>query len=270
MIGKWWKMLFWFFVSKIEDVCRFSCSKGRVLPCCTCKLSKIQPVPPRRKWSGWIIIQSNWRMWEEWKYRANPKKIEEETCWPPHEFLRVEGNWITCVLFQNIFFWSDDWGYTWHCLRNHQKIESIPYRFPKYWISHWENQTNKSSTRQIQIFEKKSTKPTTSPSRSLGQVAWRSAWNERSPGQSWPPPDSPASISDPQEDRKVMKSHIQHPTWMWWMKVLLSFSISVFGMTGIMCALVILFYANKNMQDTQMCCVNARWSHGKQSLATMS
>ena len=180
------------FCLKIEDVCRFSCSKGPVLPCCTCKFSKIQPVPPRRKWSGWIIIQSNWRMWEEWKYRANPKKIEEETCWPPHEFLRVEGNWITCVLFQNIFFWSDDWGYTWHCLRNHQKIESIPYRFPKYWISHWENQTNKSSTRQIQIFEKKSAKPTTSPD--IRQDHW-ARWHE-----------------GPHETREAQANHGPHQT----------------------------------------------------------
>ena len=38
---------------------------------------------------------------------------------------------------------------TWICLRNHQKIKHIPYRFPKKWISHEEN--NKSSSANLRI-----------------------------------------------------------------------------------------------------------------------
>ena len=38
---------------------------------------------------------------------------------------------------------------TWICLRNHQKIKHIPYRFPKKWISHEEN--NKSSSANPRI-----------------------------------------------------------------------------------------------------------------------
>ena len=35
--------------------------------------------------------------------------------------------------------YMDIYIYTWICLRGAQKIKHIHYRFPKWWIFHWEN-----------------------------------------------------------------------------------------------------------------------------------
>ena len=78
------------------------------------------------------------------------------------------------TLFRTLFY-GNSRTLTWICLRGSQKIKHINYRFPKWWIFHWENKKitlNKPMLIMwflIQIF--------CAPHRGAASLLWLAAWN---------------------------------------------------------------------------------------------